>query len=115
MIARNDSALHHRGKLDLVGWERDVLCFIEVQPRSNPDLRPAEAAVDRDQQRGCLELPAISCARCPVRASGGWTWSPYTRSTDTANPHSSCFKMRFPYRTIGHSELQLKGFSTCLN
>jgi len=51
IIARNYRSPHHRGELDLVGWERDVLCFIEVKTRTTRDVKPAEAAVDRDKQR----------------------------------------------------------------
>ncbi len=51
IIARNYRSPHHRGELDLVGWERDVLCFIEVKTRTTHDVKPAEAAVDRDKQR----------------------------------------------------------------
>ena len=52
IIARNFRSPHHRGELDLVGWERDVLCFIEVKTRTRRDLnKPAEAAVDRDKQK----------------------------------------------------------------
>src|SRR5450759_2849980 len=51
IIARNYHSPHHRGELDLVGWERDVLCFIEVKTRPTRDVKPAEAAVDRDKQR----------------------------------------------------------------
>jgi putative endonuclease len=51
IIARNYRSPHHRGELDLVGWERDVLCFVEVKTRTKRDVKPAEAAVDRDKQR----------------------------------------------------------------
>jgi putative endonuclease len=51
MVARNFRSPHHRGELDLVGWDRDVLCFIEVKTRTTRDIKPAEAAVDRDKQR----------------------------------------------------------------
>ena len=51
IIARNYRSPHHRGELDLVGWERDVLCFIEVKTRTSRDVKPAEAAVDRAKQR----------------------------------------------------------------
>ena len=51
IIDRNYRSPHHRGELDLVGWERDVLCFIEVKTRTAHDVKPAEAAVDRDKQR----------------------------------------------------------------
>jgi putative endonuclease len=51
IIARNYRSPHHRGEVDLVGWELDVLCFIEVKTRTTRDVKPAEAAVDRDKQR----------------------------------------------------------------
>jgi len=51
IIARNFRSPHHHGELDLVGWQRDVLCFIEVKTRTARDFKPAEAAVDRNKQR----------------------------------------------------------------
>ncbi|MGA9496121.1 MAG: YraN family protein [Terriglobales bacterium] len=51
IIARNYRSPHHRGELDVVGWDGDVLCFIEVKTRSKRDFKPAESAVDRDKQR----------------------------------------------------------------
>ena len=51
IIARNYRSPNHRGELDLVGWDKDVLCFIEVKTRTTRDVKPAEAAVDRDKQR----------------------------------------------------------------
>jgi putative endonuclease len=51
IIARNYRSAQHRGELDLVGWERDVLCFIEVKTRTSHAVKPAEAAVDREKQR----------------------------------------------------------------
>jgi putative endonuclease len=51
IIARNFRSPNHRGELDLVGWERDVLCFIEVKTRTTRGMVPAESAVDRDKQK----------------------------------------------------------------
>jgi putative endonuclease len=51
MVARNFRSPHHRGEIDLIGWDKDVLCFIEVKTRTTRDIKPAEAAVDRDKQR----------------------------------------------------------------
>jgi len=51
MVARNFRSPRHRGEIDLIGWHEDVLCFIEVKTRSSHDVKPAEAAVDRDKQR----------------------------------------------------------------
>jgi len=51
IIARNYRSPHHRGELDLIGWDGDVLCFVEVKTRTTHDFKPAEAAVDRDKER----------------------------------------------------------------
>jgi putative endonuclease len=52
MVARNFRCSRRRGEIDLIGWDKDVLCFIEVKTRATRDVKPAEAAVDRDKQRG---------------------------------------------------------------
>jgi putative endonuclease len=41
----------HHGEIDLIGWDKDVLCFIEVKPRTTHDVKPAQAAVDREKRR----------------------------------------------------------------
>jgi putative endonuclease len=51
MVGRNFRSPHHRGEIDLIGWDKDVLCFIEVKTRTTRDVKPAEAAVDREKQR----------------------------------------------------------------
>jgi putative endonuclease len=50
MIARNYRTARHHGEIDLIGWEKDVLCFIEVKTRTTRDVKPAEAAVDRKKR-----------------------------------------------------------------
>jgi len=52
MVARNFRSSRRRGEIDLIGWDHGVLCFIEVKTRTTRDVKPAEAAVDRDKQRG---------------------------------------------------------------
>jgi len=52
MVARNFRAARRRGEIDLIAWDNDVLCFIEVKTRTTRDVKPAEAAVDYDKQRG---------------------------------------------------------------
>jgi len=51
MVARNYRSPLSRGELDLVGWDGDVLCFIEVKTRTTRDFQPAHAAVDQEKQR----------------------------------------------------------------
>jgi putative endonuclease len=46
MVARNFRSPRHRGEIDLIGWDGDVLCFIEVKTRKKRGIVPAEMAVD---------------------------------------------------------------------
>ena len=39
------------GDLDLIAWDNDVLCFVEVKTRTTRAVAPAEAAVDTDKKR----------------------------------------------------------------
>jgi putative endonuclease len=76
LIARNYRSPHHRGDLDLVGWDGNVLCFVEVKTRTTRAVKPAEAAVDRDKQKelGLVardflrHLPALCQSRFDVLA-----------------------------------------------
>ena len=51
MVARNFRSPRHRGEIDLIGWDHGILCFIEVKTRTSHDVKPAEAAVDREKVR----------------------------------------------------------------
>ena len=50
MIARNWRCRGQKGEIDLIGWEGNTLCFIEVKTRSSHAVKPAEAAVDHAKQ-----------------------------------------------------------------
>jgi len=50
MVARNYRSPRSRSELDLVGWDGNVLCFIEVKTRTTRDVQPAEFAVDHEKQ-----------------------------------------------------------------
>src|ERR1700676_4726939 len=51
MVARNFRTARCRGEIDLIGWEDDVLCFVEVKTRTTRDVKPGEAAVDGHKRR----------------------------------------------------------------
>jgi putative endonuclease len=44
------------GDLDLIAWDGDVLCFIEVKTRSSKEMATASSAVDRDKRRTLRRL-----------------------------------------------------------
>ncbi|MGH9513897.1 MAG: YraN family protein [Terriglobales bacterium] len=51
MVARNFRSPRRHGEIDMIGWHKDVLCFIEVKTRTSHDVKPAETAVDRRKWR----------------------------------------------------------------
>jgi putative endonuclease len=51
VAARGWRSARARGDLDLIAWEKDVLCFIEVKTRTTRAIAPAEAAVDNEKKR----------------------------------------------------------------
>jgi putative endonuclease len=51
MVARNFRSPQCRGEIDLIGWDKDVLCFIEVKTRTTRNVKPGEAAVDRHKRQ----------------------------------------------------------------
>jgi putative endonuclease len=67
MVARNWRTARRRGELDLVGWEGDVLCFVEVKTRSGPQLVPAEVAVDGEKQDELRGMAREFLRRVPDR------------------------------------------------
>jgi putative endonuclease len=51
IVARGWRSAKLRGDLDLVAWEDDTLCFIEVKTRTSRNVATAESAVDDDKTR----------------------------------------------------------------
>ncbi len=68
MVARNFRTARHHGEIDLIGWDKDVLCFIEVKTRTTRDVKPAEAAVDREKRRAIRAVIRNYLRLLPERA-----------------------------------------------
>ncbi len=56
-----------RGDLDLIAWEGDTLCFIEVKTRTTRAVATAEASVDEDKQRALRRLARHYLRQLPDR------------------------------------------------
>jgi putative endonuclease len=96
MVARNFRSSRRRGEIDLIGWDESVLCFIEVKTRTTHDVKPAEAAVDRDKQRG-LAAVADEYLRY-VAPSSRWRFDVVTvyYERQSSQPLIELFRNAFP-------------------
>jgi len=56
MVARNFRSPNRRGEIDLIAWHNNILCFVEVKTRTTHDVKPAEAAVDREKRHDLLAV-----------------------------------------------------------
>jgi putative endonuclease len=66
MVARNYRSARRRGEVDLIGWNRDVLCFIEVKTRTSRVVKPPGAAVDSDKKRELAGMAREYMRRLPA-------------------------------------------------
>src|SRR5580700_303661 len=96
MVARNFRSPNRRGEIDLIAWDKDVLCFIEVKTRTTHDVKPAEAAVDREKRRELAAMARDYLRYLPVTVS--WRFDVISVYYDTPrfSPSIELFKNAFP-------------------
>lgn len=51
VVSRNYRGRHTFGEIDLIGWDGDVLAFVEVKTRTTATGGPPERAVDAEKQQ----------------------------------------------------------------
>jgi putative endonuclease len=93
MVARNFRSPRCRGEIDLIGWEKDVLCFVEVKTRSTLDIKPGEAAVDRHKRREVAAVVREYLRRFPLSCQ--WRFdivSVYYGHSKTSQPQIEVFR-----------------------
>jgi putative endonuclease len=71
-VASNFRVPQDRGEIDLIGWDENVLCFIEVKTRTDASFAPPSLAVTKEKQRHILSvarryLRRLSGSRPPCR------------------------------------------------
>jgi Holliday junction resolvase-like predicted endonuclease len=75
VLSLANAGLHHggaqlplaarRGEIGLIGWEDDVLCFVEVKTRTTRDGKTGVAAVDRHKRREATAVEKQYLRRLP--------------------------------------------------
>jgi len=65
IVARNFRSPRCKGEIDLIAWDGDVLCFIEVKTRTTLDVKTAEAAVDRHKRQEIAQVAREYLRRLP--------------------------------------------------
>jgi len=59
IVARRWASAKARGDIDLIAWQGEWLCFIEVKTRTARDMTPAQSAVDEDKRETLRRLARI--------------------------------------------------------
>jgi len=69
VVARGWRSGRLRGDIDLIAWEGDTLCFVEVKTRTTRDVATAEAAVDEDKRRTLRRLARSYMRQLPQQGT----------------------------------------------
>ena len=64
-VATNVRLPHNRGEIDLIGWDRGVLCFVEVKTRMDDSFAPPSLAVTLQKQRNIIAVAKRYVRRLP--------------------------------------------------
>lgn len=51
VVARRWSPGHEPGDIDLIAWDGELLCIVEVKTRTAHDIAPAQSSVDYSKRR----------------------------------------------------------------
>ena len=93
IVARNFRSPRCRGEIDLIGWDDDILCFVEVKTRTTLDVKPGEAAVDRHKRREVAAVVREYLRRLPPSCQ--WRFdvvSVYYLESKASQPQIEVFK-----------------------
>ncbi len=64
-VATNFRVPHNRGEIDLIGWDKDVLCFVEVKTRTDDSFAPPSTAVTTAKQEHLRSVAKAYLRRLP--------------------------------------------------
>lgn len=66
IVATNFRVPQNRGEIDLIAWDGQVLCFIEVKTRTGEGMMPPEAAVDAAKRSHIRSVARAYLRRLPT-------------------------------------------------
>jgi putative endonuclease len=95
IVARNWRSPRCRSELDLIGWEGDCLCFIEVKTRAEDTLVPAEVAVDQEKRDDLRRVAREYLRRVPGRPDSRFDIVSVYYGPEPATPSITLFKNAF--------------------
>ncbi|HMK28306.1 MAG TPA: YraN family protein [Terriglobales bacterium] len=96
IVSRGFRSPRRRGDIDLIGWDGDVLCFVEVKTRTTRAVKPAEAAVDRAKKKHLSRVAQEYLRRLPSRPAFRFDiLSVYCENLE-ATPEFCLYKNAFP-------------------
>ena len=67
VVARRWSPGHQPGDLDLIAWQGELLCVVEVKSRTAHDMTPAETAVDAHKRKMVRRLARQYVRQLPMQ------------------------------------------------
>jgi putative endonuclease len=85
IVAQNYRSPNHEGEIDLIGWDHDVLCFVEVKTRRTHDVKAAAAAVDRHKRREIAQVALEYLRKAAPLCQ--WRFDVVSVYYDSFNPH----------------------------
>jgi len=68
ITARSWRSHRYAGDIDLIGWDRECLCFIEVKTRTTRDVASAESAVDESKRKTLRKMARHYMRQLPAPA-----------------------------------------------
>lgn len=69
ITARSWRSHRYAGDIDLVGWDGDCLCFIEVKTRTTKEVATAESAVDEQKRKTLRKMARHYLRQLPEPAA----------------------------------------------
>jgi putative endonuclease len=69
ITARSWRSHRYAGDIDLIGWDGDCLCFIEVKTRTTRDVATAESAVDERKRKTLRKMARHYMRQLPPPAA----------------------------------------------